>query len=70
MGTKSSRDERNEKKKKKMPQLEPNYFINSVSWGLLMIGVLYIIMSRYILPISVRSELIRLTLLKGVKKDK
>ena len=67
MGTKSSRDERNEKKKKKMPQLEPNYFINSVSWGLLMIGVLYIIMSRYVLPISVRSELIRLTLLRGVK---
>lgn len=32
-----------------------------------MIGVLYIIMSRYVLPISVRSELIRLTLLKGVK---
>ena len=53
-----------------MPQLEPNYFVNSVSWGLLMIGVLYIIMSRYVLPINVRSELIRLTLLKGVKKSK
>lgn len=50
-----------------MPQLDPNYFINSVSWGLLMIGVLYIVMSKYVLPISVRSELIRLTLLKGVK---
>ena len=52
-----------------MPQLEPNYFINSISWGLLMIGILYIIMSKYVLPISVRSELIRLTLLKGVKKN-
>lgn len=33
-----------------------------------MIGVLYIIVSRYLLPICVRSELIRLTLVRGIAK--
>lgn len=33
-----------------------------------MIGVLYVIMSRYVLPMCVRSELIRLTLVRGVGK--
>ena len=50
-----------------MPQLEPNYFINSVSWGILMIGVIYIIVSKYLLPIYVRTVLIRLTLMNGVR---
>lgn len=50
-----------------MPQLEPNYFINSVSWGILMIGVIYIIVSKYLLPIYVRTILIRLTLMNGVR---
>ena len=31
-----------------------------------MIGMIYIIVSKYILPIYVRTILIRLTLLKGV----
>ena len=55
------------RRKKKMPQLEPNYFINSVSWGILIIGVIYIIVSKYLLPIYVRTILIRLTLVKGVR---
>ena len=54
-------------KRKRMPQLEPNYFINSVSWGILMIGVIYIIVSKYLLPIYVRTVLIRLTLMNGVR---
>ena len=51
-----------------MPQLEASYFMNSVSWGVLGIGVLYVMMSRYVLPMSIRSELIRLTLVKGISR--
>ena len=53
-----------------MPQLEPNYFVNSVSWGIVVIGMIYIIVSKYLLPIYVRTTLIRMTLVKGINTQK
>lgn len=50
-------------KDKRMPQLEPLYFINSISWTYMIFVINYIIISKIFLPLNLRTLLIRLTLI-------
>lgn len=47
-----------------MPQLEPLYFINSISWTYLVIITTYVLLAKIFLPLNLRTLLIRLTLVR------
>nr|YP_002274322.1 ATP synthase F0 subunit 8 [Blastocladiella emersonii]ABB78015.1 ATP synthase F0 subunit 8 [Blastocladiella emersonii] len=48
-----------------MPQLEPLYFLNSISWTYLIFVINFVLISKIFLPLNLRTLLIRLTLIAG-----
>nr|NP_043738.1 H(+)-transporting ATPase, F0 subunit 8 [Allomyces macrogynus]AAC49239.1 H(+)-transporting ATPase, F0 subunit 8 [Allomyces macrogynus] len=47
-----------------MPQLEPLYFINSISWTYLAFGITFVLVSKVFLPLNLKTQMIRLTLIQ------
>lgn len=49
-----------------MPQLEPLYYLNSISWTYLIFVINLILISKIFLPLNLKTLLIRLTLINGI----
>jgi len=46
-----------------MPQLEPFYFLNSISWAYLIFMLNFILLSKIFLPLNIKILLVRLKLI-------
>nr|QRH18103.1 ATP synthase F0 subunit 8 [Blastocladiella sp.] len=47
-----------------MPQLEPLYFLNSISWTYFIFVITLFLITKIFLPLNLRTQLVRASLIK------